>query len=155
MKPYVICHICTSIDGRILANRWNRTHADPKPSQLFETTAASFGIGGPELPQTANCARRLLELAPFRETGHRILMEALERSGNVAEALRVYDRLRIMLRKELGVAPSPALQDVHRRLRADVDAVLDDLVPRNAQIVSLEIGTTDPRCLLHGHGSPS
>jgi DNA-binding SARP family transcriptional activator len=43
-------------------------------------------------------------------------MEALERSGNDAEALRVYDRLRIMLRKELGIAPSPALQDVHRRL---------------------------------------
>ncbi len=73
-------------------------------------------LGGPELPQAANCARRLIELAPFRETGHRILMEALERSGNVAEALRVYDRLRITLREELGIAPSPALQDVHRRL---------------------------------------
>ena len=24
MKPYVICHMCTSIDGRILASRWNR-----------------------------------------------------------------------------------------------------------------------------------
>jgi DNA-binding SARP family transcriptional activator len=43
-------------------------------------------------------------------------MEALERSGNVAEALRAYDRLRIMLRRELGIAPSPAVQDVHRRL---------------------------------------
>ena len=78
--------------------------------------AASLGLGGPELPQAANCARQLIELAPFRETGHRILMEALERSGNVAEALRVYDRLRIRLREELGIAPSPAVQDVHRRL---------------------------------------
>jgi DNA-binding SARP family transcriptional activator len=43
-------------------------------------------------------------------------MEALARSGNAAEALRVYDRLRTMLRDELGTAPSPALQDVHRRL---------------------------------------
>jgi DNA-binding SARP family transcriptional activator len=77
---------------------------------------ASLGIGGAELPQAANCARQLIELAPFRETGHRILMETLERTGNVAEALRVYDRLRIMLREELGVAPSQALQDVHRRL---------------------------------------
>jgi riboflavin biosynthesis pyrimidine reductase len=24
MKPYVICHMCTSIDGRILGNRWFR-----------------------------------------------------------------------------------------------------------------------------------
>jgi SARP family transcriptional regulator, regulator of embCAB operon len=43
-------------------------------------------------------------------------MEALERSGNAAEALRVYDRLRVMLRDELGIAPSPAVQIVYRRL---------------------------------------
>jgi DNA-binding SARP family transcriptional activator len=43
-------------------------------------------------------------------------MEALERSGNVAEALRVYDRLRVTLRDELGIAPSPRVQDVYRRL---------------------------------------
>ena len=78
--------------------------------------AARLGLGGPTLPQAADCARQLIELAPFRETGHRILMEALERSGNVAEALLAYDRLRIMLRDELGVAPSPAVQNVYRRL---------------------------------------
>jgi DNA-binding SARP family transcriptional activator len=89
---------------------------DARLSGLECLAAASLGIGGPELPQAANCARQLIELAPFRETGHRILMEALERSGNVAEALRVYDRLRIMLREELGIAPSPAVQEVHRRL---------------------------------------
>ena len=77
---------------------------------------ASLGLGGPELPQAENCARRLIELAPFRESGYRILMEALERSGNAAEALRVYDGLRVTLRAELGVAPSSAVQDVHRRL---------------------------------------
>jgi pentatricopeptide repeat protein len=73
-------------------------------------------LGGPTLPQAEECARRLIELAPYRETGHRILMEALERSGNVAEALRVYDRLRVLLRDELGIAPSPAVQSVYRRL---------------------------------------
>ena len=30
----------------------------------------------------------LTELAPYRETGHRILLEAPERRGNLAEALR-------------------------------------------------------------------
>jgi len=58
----------------------------------------------------------LTALAPYRETGHRILMEALEQRGNVAEALRAYERLRILLREELGIAPSPTLQAVHRRL---------------------------------------
>jgi SARP family transcriptional regulator, regulator of embCAB operon len=48
-------------------------------------------------------------------------MEALEQRGNLAEALRAYERLRVLLREELGVAPSPTLQAVHRRLlrRAD------------------------------------
>jgi riboflavin biosynthesis pyrimidine reductase len=45
MKPYVICHMCTSIDGRILAGRWNHGTAGPRTAKLFETTAASFGIG--------------------------------------------------------------------------------------------------------------
>jgi SARP family transcriptional regulator, regulator of embCAB operon len=95
---------------------WRRRLDDARLSGLECLAAASLGIDGPELPQAANCARQLIELAPFRETGHRILIEALERSGNVAEALCVYDRLRITLREELGVAPSPAVQDVHLRL---------------------------------------
>jgi len=45
MKPYVICHMCTSIDGRILANRWANLAATIRSGKLFETTAASFGIG--------------------------------------------------------------------------------------------------------------
>jgi len=45
-------------------------------------------------------------------------MEALEAHGNVAEALLVYERLRIVLRDELGTAPCPAVQEVHRRLLA-------------------------------------
>ena len=97
-------------------DEWRRRLDDARLSALECLAAASLGIAGPELPQAVNCARQLVELAPFRETGHRILMEALERSGNVAEALRVYDRLRIMLRNELGIAPGPAVQDVHRRL---------------------------------------
>jgi SARP family transcriptional regulator, regulator of embCAB operon len=95
---------------------WRRRLDDARLRGLECVAAASLGLGGPELPQAASCANLLIELAPFRESGYRILMEALERSGNVAEALRVYDRLRIMLQTELGIAPSPAVQDVHRRL---------------------------------------
>jgi DNA-binding SARP family transcriptional activator len=95
---------------------WRRRLEDVRVRGLECFAAARLGLGGPTLPQAADCARQLIELAPFRETGHRILMEALERSGNVAEALRAYDHLRIMLRDELGVAPSPAVQSVYRRL---------------------------------------
>ena len=61
-------------------------------------------------------ARRLIDLSPYRESGYAVLMEAFERQGNVAEALRVYEPLRRLLREELGAAPSPAVQQVHERL---------------------------------------
>jgi SARP family transcriptional regulator, regulator of embCAB operon len=95
---------------------WRRRLEDVRLRGLECFAAARLGLGGPTLPQAADCARMLIDLAPFRESGHVILMEALERSGNVAEALRIYDRLRIMLRDELGIAPSPAVQRVYRRL---------------------------------------
>jgi len=45
MKPYVICHMCTTIDGKILGDRWGKLPGYKHESDLFETTAASFGIG--------------------------------------------------------------------------------------------------------------
>jgi 2,5-diamino-6-(ribosylamino)-4(3H)-pyrimidinone 5'-phosphate reductase len=45
VRPYVICHMCTSIDGRILGERWGSLPGRKNSSKLFETTAASFGIG--------------------------------------------------------------------------------------------------------------
>jgi DNA-binding SARP family transcriptional activator len=105
---------------RLWLDDWRRRIDEMRLSGLECLAASSLGLGGPELPQAANCARRLTELAPFRESGYRILMEALERSGNAAEALRVYDGLRNTLRDELGVPPSPAVQDIYRRLLGDV-----------------------------------
>jgi pentatricopeptide repeat protein len=54
----------------------------------------------------------------LRETGYRLLMEALAASGNVAEALQVYEHARTVLRDELGVPPGPAIQEVHATLLA-------------------------------------
>jgi riboflavin biosynthesis pyrimidine reductase len=45
MKPYVICHMCTSLDGKIIGKRWGKLPGYKHESDLFETTAASFGIG--------------------------------------------------------------------------------------------------------------
>jgi DNA-binding SARP family transcriptional activator len=97
-------------------DRWRRRLEEVRLRGLECFAAAGLGLGGPALAQAEERARMLTELAPYRESGHRILMEALAERGNVAEALRAYERLRVLLREELGVAPSPALQDVHRRL---------------------------------------
>jgi DNA-binding SARP family transcriptional activator len=101
---------------------WRRRLEDVRHRGLECFARARLELGGPTLPQAADCARQLIELAPFRETGHLILMEALARTGNVAEALRAYDRLRILLRDELAVAPSPAVQSVYRRLLGEATA---------------------------------
>jgi SARP family transcriptional regulator, regulator of embCAB operon len=77
---------------------------------------SSLGIGGAEAPIAVRTARELVERAPARESGYRVLMETLEASGDPAEALRVYERLRRMLRDELGTTPSASTQAVHERL---------------------------------------
>jgi DNA-binding SARP family transcriptional activator len=80
-------------------------------------------MGGTELAAAERAGRSLVEAAPFRESGYRLLMEALDARGNVAEALRTYDALRVLLREELGVAPGQAAQELHLRLLSQVDAV--------------------------------
>src|SRR5438105_7592548 len=45
MKPSVICHMCTTIDGRILADRWPKLPGGKDGGELFESPADSFGIG--------------------------------------------------------------------------------------------------------------
>jgi len=97
-------------------DQWRRRLEDVRLRGLECFAAAGLGLGGPALAQAEERARTLTELAPYRESGHRLLMEALERRGNAAEALRAYERLRALLRDELGVAPSPSVQAVHRRL---------------------------------------
>ena len=102
-------------------DEWRRRLEEVRLRGLECFAAAGLGLGGPALAQAEERARMLTELAPYRETGHRLLMEALARRGNVAEALRAYERLRVLLREELGIAPSPAVQVVHRRLLDSAD----------------------------------
>ena len=77
---------------------------------------ASLGLGDAELGAAQRAGRELVARSPFRETGYRFLMESLAAGGNVAEALRVYDDLRVLLRDELGSAPAPEVQALHQRL---------------------------------------
>lgn len=78
--------------------------------------AASLALGPPELDAAVRSGRDLVRLAPHRESGHRLLMRALVTQGNDAEALLVYESLRVRLREDLGVAPSAQSQELHRTL---------------------------------------
>ena len=81
---------------------------------LLTAARAALELGKPETAE--RLARSVIELEPYRESGYGLLMEALARAGNVAEALLTFDRLRTMLREELGVPPAPALTALHERL---------------------------------------
>jgi pentatricopeptide repeat protein len=78
--------------------------------------AAAIGTGGTELPAAVRAGRRLVRLAPLRESGYQILMRALADQGNVAEAFRVYADLSAVLRDELGVSPCASSQAVYDEL---------------------------------------
>ena len=62
-----------------------------------------------------------MELAPFRESGHALLMRAHAARGNHAEALQTFERVRVLLRDELGSSPSPDLRALHERVLAAAD----------------------------------
>lgn len=44
MRPHVVCHMVTSVDGKVLGDRWGRLPGGQSTAELFESTAASFGI---------------------------------------------------------------------------------------------------------------
>ncbi len=81
---------------------------------------AGLALGGAELAAAERAAQELVDRAPFRESGHLLLMRVREAQGNLAEALRVHERLRTLLRDELGVAPGPQVQaEFERMLKAE------------------------------------
>ncbi len=55
----------------------------------------------------ATDAGLVVELEPYRETGHVLLMRAHAAAGNPAQALAAFERLRTTLADELGASPSP------------------------------------------------
>jgi SARP family transcriptional regulator, regulator of embCAB operon len=95
---------------------WRRRLDDVLDNALEAYAAACLGLGGTEVAGAERAARRLLEHNPLRETGYGLLMQALAARGNVAEALTVYERARTVLRDELGVAPGPAIHEIHATL---------------------------------------
>ncbi len=95
---------------------WRQRLADVRLRAVEAYGVASLRVGGCEIVQAVQHGRELVASAPYRESGHRLLMEALAAEGNVAEALRVYDRLRILLADQLGADPSPETRALHENL---------------------------------------
>ncbi len=71
--------------------------------QAFEVVGgAGLRLGGAQLGSVERAARALIHAEPYRESGYVLLMQSHALRGNSAEAIRVFDRLRVLLREELG-----------------------------------------------------
>ena len=81
---------------------------------LHVLSAVSAENGESEL--ALDYAHEMVRLEPFRETSYHHLMRLHAAMGNRGEALRVFGRLRELLRDELGTSPSPQTEAVYREI---------------------------------------
>lgn len=58
-------------------------------------------------------ARRVVDLAPYRESAHTRVMECHLAAGNRAEAIHTFNSLRTMLADSLGISPGPAAETLY------------------------------------------
>jgi len=92
-----------------------RTEVEAARRQVLET----LGALSLELGQAVSAIapyRALVALEPERERWHRALMEAYERAGERALALRQYHACRKVIRAELGVEPSAETRALYQEL---------------------------------------
>jgi DNA-binding SARP family transcriptional activator len=85
----------------------------------------------------------LVEEHPLRETPVRQLMVALYRSGRQAEALEVYRLSRARLVGELGLEPTPGLQELERSILQHDPALA--VAPQAVAERSVLVAPVDPR----------
>jgi predicted ATPase/class 3 adenylate cyclase len=79
---------------------------------------------------------------PFRERLRALLMLALARSGRTVESLRAYESFRRFLADEVGVAPSPELQELNNEISRQHPDIGWSSSPRSgARAAALPTGT--------------
>ena len=91
-----------------------RLLAEARVHALECTVAAELARG--HAARAEREAEQLVALAPLREAGHRLLMQALVAGGNPGQAVLAYHRCRRLLHEQVGVAPSVAMEQLFRQL---------------------------------------
>jgi DNA-binding SARP family transcriptional activator len=91
-----------------------RLLAEARVHALECTVASELARGHAALAERE--AEQLVALAPLREAGHRLLMQALVAGGNPGQAVLAYHRCRRLLHEQVGVVPSVEMEQLYRQL---------------------------------------
>ena len=113
---------------------WALTRRERLNRQLREALnrlARTYAQCG-EYDQSVQTAQRLLELEPWDEAAHRLVMQGLALSGQRSAALVQYEICRRILRHELGVEPAAETQALRDTIRSG------DLGPEGGPIALAE-----------------
>lgn len=121
---------------------------------ILEQLAGHYEQAG-KLEQAIVAARRLSELDPWQESGHRRLMRLLACNRQQGAALAQFENCRALLRKELGVQPSEETQALFKAItRGELRPVVEaapafppalaaPAVRRQVTVVYCELSTPD------------
>jgi len=108
------------LDGEWLDR--TRRDLDRELSEMLCCIADMGSLAGGDLGDEAiAAARELVERDGYLERSHGLLMLALARRGEAAEALRVFEGVRRQLVEELGTSPGPDLQTLHAAILREED----------------------------------
>ena len=94
----------------------DETHRLEQRHLLARRTRAEAAVALGRHTDVVGELEELVEDHPLEEALVLLLMTALDRSGRIADALRVYGQLRLRLGDELGIEPSNNLQQLEQRL---------------------------------------
>ena len=107
------------LDG-VSAGEW----AEARRAELrrgYETALRATGAilaNGGQLRQAVQIYEQAIAHEPLDEAAHRELMKCWARLGEPARAIRHYQRLQDLLRKELGAPPAAGTARLYEKLRA-------------------------------------
>lgn len=102
-------------------------------SAVEERIEAELELGG--AAELTSELESLVRENPLRERPRGQYMLALYRSGRQAEALQAYQETRRMLVEELGIEPTPALQQLHASILRQESALHSQAVPASEDSV--------------------
>jgi ATP/maltotriose-dependent transcriptional regulator MalT/DNA-binding SARP family transcriptional activator len=108
--------------GQFLADLnapWIDRHREETDRQLVAAAKelATLELDWKEPKAAIRPLEKLLELEPYDEEAHRLLMRAHHESGDHALAVRHYQALEAMLHRDLGAEPEAATRELHQRIR--------------------------------------